>query len=379
MNLKIRKQEIGNRKWNFSVTSISIAVLIFLSLIPIFSKAQGIAAYSDYRDAFIVFDRGVFQQLEYMKVRNFKPGGNTLAYVDNTGEFQIYYNGRKYHQLYSTDMFSYFNTNYLVAYKVAQVLYVFEKGKSQVVSYYCNEYYVGDSIMAYYDETSYNLGVYYNGVNMPIESSLLSSPKTVRVGSNVLAYVNQSGYFKIFYHGELTQVDETTPVSFESGRDIVAYVDGYQKYFHLFYKGQLAQVDVNLPESYKVGFGNMAYIDYDGNFRVFSNGATRRLISQRPDFFEVKGNMIIYGYNSEFRAFSNGESHLIDDIMPKEYKLSNDGVAYLDINGILKFYYKGTVNLISHEAVTKYFIYNDVVLYLLGTNTWKVWWNGTSY
>ena len=168
-------------------------------------------------------------------------------------------------------------------------------------------------------------------------------------------------------------------VSFEAGRDIVAYVDGYQKYFHLFYKGQIAQVDVNVPESYKVGFGNMAYIDYDGNFRVFSNGSTRRLISQRPDFYEVKGNMIVYGYNSEFRSFANGESVLIDDIMPKEYKLSNDGVAYLDVNGMLKFYYQGKVTLISHETPAKYFIYNDVVLYLLGTNTWKVWWNGNNY
>jgi hypothetical protein len=366
-------------KWNF-VIAVSIASLCFTALSHSEAQAQGgIAAFNDYKDAFIVFDRGSFQQLDHMKVRSFKPGGTTLAYVDNSGEFQIYYNGKKYHQLYSTDMFSYFNTNYLVAYKVAQVLYVFEKGKSQIVSYYCNDYYLGDSILAYYDETEYNLGIYYKGSKMPIESSLLSAPKTVRVGSNLVAYVNQSGYFKIYYNGELKDVDNTTPVSFESGRDIVAYVDGYQKYFHLFYKGQLAQVDVNLPESYKVGFGNMAYIDYDVNFRVFSNGATRRLISQRPDFYEVKGNMIIYGYNSEFRAFANGESQLIDDIMPKEYKLSNDGVAYLDINGMLKFYYQGKTNMVSHETPTKYFIYNDVVLYLLGTNTWKVWWNGTNY
>src|SRR6188768_2796720 len=136
--MKIEKLKLG----------IGILFLVNLILfIPTFLNAQGIAAYNDYRDAFIVFDKGTFQQLDHLKVRSFKPGGNTLAYVDNSGEFQIYYNGKKYHQLYSTDMFSYFNTNYLVAYKVAQVLYVFEKGKSQVVSYYCNEYYVGDSIM----------------------------------------------------------------------------------------------------------------------------------------------------------------------------------------------------------------------------------------
>lgn len=373
------KIEIGNCRINVWHSFISIAFLGLLSLAPHYSRAQGIAAFNDYRDAFIVFDKGTFQQLDHLKVRSFKPGGNTLAYVDNSGEFQIYYNGRKYHQLYSTDMFNYFNSNYLVAYKVAQVLYVFEKGKSQILSYYCNDFFVGDSLIAYYDETNYNLGVYYNGANTPIESSLLSGPKSVRVGSNVLAFVNQSGYFKIYYHGQMTDVDVTTPVSFDAGRDIAAYVDGYQKYFHIFYKGQLAQVDVNVPESYKIGFGVMAYVDYDGNFRVFSNGATRRLISQRPEAYDVMGNMIIYVYNSEFRSFENGESHLIEDIKPQDYKLSNDGVAFRDVNGMLKFYYQGKVNLVSSETPTKYFIYNDVVLYLLGTNTWKVWWNGTSY
>src|SRR5690349_1543797 len=119
MNLRIFTKNISSL--------IVIAVFMIVSLIPVHSMSQGIAAYNDYRDAFIVFDRGTFQQLDHLKVRSFKPGGNTLAYVDNSGEFQIYYNGKKYHQLYSTDMFSYFNTNYLVAYKVAQVLYVFEK------------------------------------------------------------------------------------------------------------------------------------------------------------------------------------------------------------------------------------------------------------
>ena len=256
---------------------------------------------------------------------------------------------------------------------------MFDKGKTEKVSFFCNQFFVGDSIIAYYDDSNYNLGVFYNGSNETVESSLLASPQTVKAGSNVLAYVNQSGYFKVYYHGEVTDVDVSTPVSFEAGRDIVAFVDGYQKYFHLFYKGQTAQVDVNAPESYKVGFGIMAYVDYDGNFRVFNNGATRRLISQKPDFYDVKGNMIVYGYNSEFRTFADGESKLIDDIMPKEYKLSTDGVAYIDVDGVLKFYNHGKLYVVSHETVNKYFVNNEVVWYMVGTNTWKVFYNGANY
>jgi len=341
--------------------------------------SQGIAAYTDYRKAFQVFDRGIFQQLEYLPVKSFQAGGNSLAYVDGTGEFQIYYNGKKYHQLYATEQFSYYTSNYLTAYKVGTVLYVFENGKTQKISFFCNQFFVGDSLVAYYDDSNYNLGVYYNGSNAPVESSLLASPQTVRAGSNILAYVNQSGYFKVFYHGEVIDVDVNTPVSFDVGRDVVAFVDGYDKYFHLFYKGQTAQVDNNIPQSYKIGFGIMAYVDYDGNFRIFNNGATRRLLSQKPDFYDVKGNMIVYGYNSEFRTFENGESKLIDDIMPKEYQLSTDGVAYVDVDGVLKFYNHGKLYVVSHETVSKYYVNNEVVWYLVGTNTWKVFYNGVNY
>jgi hypothetical protein len=365
---------------NFPISYISIAIFLFLFTAGFtFNAYPQIAAYTDYRGAFQVFDRGVFQQAEYLPVKSFQAGGNSVAYVDNTGEFRIYYNGRKYHQLYATDQFSYYLSNYLTAYKVGTVLYVFEKGKSQKVSYYCSQFYVGDSLVAYYDDSNYNLGVYYNGSNGPVESSLLASPQNVKAGSNILAYVNQSGYFKLFYHGEVIDIDVTTPMSFEAGRDIVAYVDGYQKYFHLFYKGQSAQVDVNPPESYKVGYGVMAYVDYDGNFRVFNNGATRRLLSQKPDFFDVKGNMIVYAYNGEFRTFADGESKLIDDILPKEYKLSNDGVAYVDLVGKLKFYTSGKMHTVSHETVNEYYVNNDVVWYVVGTNTWKVWYNGANY
>ncbi len=361
---------------NFHLTWIAFILFVLLSQT---SFSQGTAAYTDYRGAFQVFDRGIYQQLEYLPVKSFKAGGNSVAYIDNTGEFQIYYNGRKYHQLYASDLFSYYSSNYLTAYNVGSVLYVFENGKSQKVSFYCKQFYVGDSLVAYFDDSNYNLGVYYNGSNNTIESSLLNQPQSVKLGSNTVAYINQSGYFKVYYHGEVIDVESTTPISFEAGRDIVAYVDSYQNYFHLFYKGQTAQVDIHAPESFKVGYGVMAYIDYDGNFRVFSNGNTRKLQSQRPDFYDVNGNIIVYGYNSEFRAFYNNESVLIDDIVPKDYKLSTDGVAYLDIDGVLKFFNHGKLAVVSHETVSKYYVNNEVVWYMVGTNTWKVFYNGNTY
>src|SRR5438445_13859871 len=84
-----------------------------------------IAAYTDFRGYFHVFDNGVFHQLEYLPVKSFKVGGNAVAYVDNTNELQIYYNGEKYHQVYASYLTYYVNEN-VVAYTVGGMAYVFE-------------------------------------------------------------------------------------------------------------------------------------------------------------------------------------------------------------------------------------------------------------
>jgi hypothetical protein len=168
-------------------------------------------------------------------------------------------------------------------------------------------------------------------------------------------------------------------LAFAAGQDVVAFVDGYNRYFNLFYRGETAQVDVNQPDSFKVGFGVMAYVDYQKNFRVFSNGASRRLLGNAPDFFEVEGNMVVYANNSEFRAFYNGESLLISDVIPRDFRMGVDGVAFLDTGGALKFFYKGKLYNVTTETINAYYVNGGLVWYQVGVNTWKVFYNGQNY
>jgi hypothetical protein len=342
------------------------------------SSSQNLAAYSDYRSYFNVFDNGVFQQLEYLPVKSFKVGAGGVPYIDNTNEFRIYYKGSKFHQTYASDL-TYFTSDYLIAYKVGDVLSVFEKGTTKKLTFYCSQFYLDDSLVVYFDDSNYNLSVYYNGSVTELESSMLELPRSIRTGSNIVAYVNQSDYFNIFYKGDVFEIQNSAPLQFQAARDIVAYVDGYTRYFQLFYKGEVAQVDLNAPESFKLGFGIMAYIDYEGSFRVFNNGATRKLISNRPDMYAVKGNIIVYTFNNEFRIFQNGESKLVDDTTPTDYKLGNNGVAYINTSNQLKYYSKGKSYVVSFEPVSKYYINNDVIWYQVGVNTWKVFFNGQTY
>lgn len=340
--------------------------------------AQNLAAYADYRGYFQAFDNGVFRQLEYLPVKSFKVGGVAIAYVDNTNEFRIFADEQKFDQTNAGDL-TYFTTDYLVAFRVGKVLSVFEKQRTKVLSYYCSLYSINDSLVSYFDDSNYNFSVYYNGDVIDLESSMIEPPKKIKTGSNTVAYVDQSKFFKIFYQGKTYTIDDVPPVEFDSGRDIVAYVDDYNHYFHLFYKGDTARIETFAPDSFQVGFGIMAYTDNLGNFRIFNNGATRRLLTFRPDFYKVKGNTIVYGYNGNFNVFYKGEIYTLESYVPANFQVSNDGVAYLDESGRLKLFMNGKQSTVSYEIIKKFVLNGNVITYEVGTNTTTFYWNGKNY
>lgn len=342
------------------------------------AHAQNLSAYTDYRNYFYVFDNGEYRQLEYLPVKSFKTGGAGIAYVDNTNEFRIYADEQKFDQTYAGNL-TYFTSDYLIAYRVGKVLSVFDNQHTKNLSYYCSLYSLNDSLLGFFDESKYTFSVYYQGNIMELESSLIEPPKSIKTGSNTMAYIDQSNFFKIFYRGKTVVMDNVKPVAYEAGRDVVAYIDDYNHQFHLFYKGDTATVEIFSPDSFKVGFGILAYIDNLGNFRVFYEGATRRLLSFRPDFFKIKGNMVVYGFNNNFNVFYKGEVYTIENYIPSNMQIGNDGVAYIDESGRLKLFMEGIGYNVSYEIINTYELYGYILTYHVGVNTTRFFWNGRNY
>lgn len=361
-----------------STSFIIKAIVSFFFLATTSVSSQNLTAYTDYRGYLQSFDNGVFRQLEYLPVKSYKTGGSSIAYIDTKNDFKIYYQGQVYPQVNAAD-FSYFMTDYLVAYKVGSVLYVFDNGVRKTLSYYNSIVTVNDSVMAYFDDSNYNLSVYYNGKVATLESSLLDKPKSIKTGSNTVAWVNQSNFFTIFYKGQLHNLGNIPPLEYEAGRDIVAYVDDYDRHFHLFYKGDTALVEEYAPDSFKVGYGIMAYVDNLGNFRVFENGATKRLLSDRPDFFYVQGNVVVYAYNRMFNIYYRGEITTLENFTPFNFQLGINGIAWLDESGRLKIFDSGTIYTASYEVINRFTLTGNVLKYEVGTNTVNVFFKGKNY
>jgi hypothetical protein len=325
-----------------------------------------------------VFDRGEFRQVDYLPVKSFKVGGAGVAYIDNTNEFRIYSDEQKFDITYGGTL-SYLATDYLIVYRVGNVLSVFEKQRPQNLSYYCSIYAVSDSLVGFFDESNYNFSVFYDGHVVELESSMIEPPKSIKTGSNTIAYVNQSGFFKTFYRNRIYTLDNIAPVAFQAGGDLVAYIDNYDQNFHLFYKGDTARLETFAPDSFKVGIGTMAYIDNLGNFRVFYDGASRRLLSYRPDMFQVKGYTVLYEYNNTFNVFYKGEVFQLEDYIPANFQLTNDGIAYLDVSGRLKLFMHGKTYTVTNEIINAYQLTGNVLSYSVGTNTTNIFWNGKNY
>ena len=83
--------------------------------------------------------------------------------------------------------------------------------------------------------------------------------------------------------------------------------------------------------------------------------------------------------NRELYIFQNNESKLVSDVLPTDYKLGNNGIAYIDYDNHLKYFSKGKSYVVSYEPVAEYNINNDVIWYKVGVNTWKVFMNGNTY
>ena len=351
------------------------ALVVFIIGFTFHSSAQNIAAYTDYRGYLNVFDNGQYRQLEYLPVSSYKYGGSGVAYVDNKNDFRVYANGQTISMLNAAD-FSYYVTDNLIAFKVGAVLYAFDRGEKKTLCYYTTIMTVNDSVLAYFDDSRSSLFIYYNGKEAELEESLLDKPKSIKTGSNTVAWVSQSNYFNVFYHGQVKMLDNLAPKTYEAGRDLVAYVDDYEGRFHLFYKGDTAMVEPFAPDSFKVGFGIMAYVDQLGNFRSFYNGATQRLLSNRPDFFQVKGNTIVYAYNNNFNVFYNGKVTTLQTSYPRSFEVGNDGVAWIDDSGRLNLFQNGQTYVVSYEIINKYHLNGNVLKYEVGTNTVGIFYDG---
>ncbi len=358
--------------------------VMILMILPLFWNAvdsQHMAAYLDYRDRFMVFDRGVTKEIENYKVSSFQVGGNCIGYLSYGNDLKVYHKG-SVRTLEHSPPTKYTVTDYLMGYSMYSILKVFDDGDVKTLCQHTNGYIVEDSMIVFYDEVQQMLKVYQNGEISVLEDGLLQWPiKSYSSGDNILAYVTEfDNKFKIYYHGEELIVDENVRETvYKAGRDIVGYMNLVTNAFMVFYKGKYFDLEAFAPRSFQMGDEMMAYINDQGDFKLFENGELVTISTFEPEFYMLTDSTLVFVEDGFLKTWCNGRVYEVERYIPPVYKVSERTIAYIDINKRIKAFSQCQPLDISYEMVNSLDMIRNLIIYNIGINTVKIWYNGKVY
>jgi hypothetical protein len=354
---------------------ILILATIFLQ---IQAFAQDLAAFHDYRKHFIIFDAGKIKDVEHLPVLSFQIGGICIPYISNSSQLKVYYKG-EVRTLVEDFSSKYIATRYLLVYSLYEQLYVFDNGKTTLLSSHVKNYAIGDSLVAFYNENTHSSHVYYQGKILDLEKSLVGSPiKGFRAGENIFAYFNDNTkYFKIFYNGELQNILKSNiELVYEAGRNIIAYIDNSKNSFHAFYKGQVQDLEDYKPKSFQVGNDIMAYVNNTGEFFALIDGEKKLLSSFEPDIYKVKDDLIVFSEQGYFKVFYNGEIIELENYVPKDFKMNESTIAFIGLDGWLKAFTNGKYITVTNDLITSFVVAYNLIYVNTTVNTVKIFYKG---
>lgn len=344
-------------------------------------KAQYLAAFLDHRDHFWVFEAGTFTEIEYLEIQDFEVGGILVAYKDNGSKLKVYRNG-SVEELLIGDPIEFEATDYLLGYSMYEQLHVYDNGDTKLLSTQASGYVVQDSLIGWYNRIDQTIQIYYDQRVYTIEDGLIYDPlKTFKTGDNTAAYIhNSTQEFKLFYQGEIIVLDDYAEnLHYETGRDIVAYIDVPDQTFNVFYKGETLELETFQPKSFKTGDEMLVYVDNLGKLKYFANGETITVSNYEPAFYEVRDKVFVFEEQGFLKTYCNGSVHTIERYVPRSYILDFNTIAYLDESQFVKAFQHCEPVTISYKKVTEIDLVRDLIIYGLGINETKIYWNGMTY
>jgi hypothetical protein len=354
------------------------SILTFLLVFQIAGFSQQLAAFNDHLRHFWVFDGGNFTQLEHLEIQEFQVGGILVAYIDNGDNLKVYQNGTV-ETLMTGAPIKFTATDYLLGFSIYQQLNVYENGKNKILSTQCGGYIVMDSLIVWYDQIIQSINVYYGGKTFTIESGLLFDPvKEFKLSSNMAIYYQSfQNQLKLFYGGEIYILDDyVEDAVFEAGRDIAAFIDIPDQTFKVFYRGEIIELEAFMPRSFMAGNESIAYVDNLGKLKYFVNGELIEISNYEPGFYELTDNVLVFEEQGSFKTVCNGQPYVIERYIPSLYRMDNNTIIYYDQNQFLKGFYACEPIILSYEKVKEINVIRDLVIFVTGVHNTNIYFLG---
>jgi hypothetical protein len=355
--------------------------VLFL-LVPYLARTQDVSGFLDYRDHFFVFDAGAFTELEPLAPRAFASGAGLLMYASSNGDLKVYKNGKVTTIDQNISTIPTITDNY-IGYATAGVLKLYHHDSLHVLSRRVGTFLVEDSVAAFYDEVQRTLSIHYRGATIQAEDALLENPvQRWSAGDNTIAWVSKMTHeLYVFYRGEVWTLGSLiTDIPLTAGLDMVAFQDPSDKGLKVFYKGEVIDLEPVMPEAIHMGKGLFAYIDRSGALKVFQNGKVHTALDFTPDEYYVKDSLVVMRDKNQCRIFRDGVTQTALPYWPALWAARWSTFAYLDANGTLGVWSNGTASTVmQREPVRRILLDRGLITITLTNNATRVWWNGQVY
>lgn len=299
--------------------------------------------YTDNRNTLKMYFKGEISTLEVNSPSRFE-SLDYLSVYSIGGIVRIVENGKI--STISTNSIQYQAEDSIVTFYDAnrELLAVFYKGRIQMLEdglagkpY--NNFRTGDNLVAYVSSRTQDLKVFYKGQKQVIESFI--SGGSFKTGRDIVAFVNQADLkLKVFYRGEIFLVEEFQPESWQMGDGLMAYVDNTGS-FKLFIDGETVDIASFAPDFYRV-VNRMVIYGEQGYFKVWYNHRSYTLETYIPNDWKAEWNTIVYrDLNRNIKIFSKGENKVLTYDLAEDIELYRDVVVMNRGMNNHNVYYKG--------------------------------------
>jgi len=225
-------------------------------------KDSLIAFYDSDKESLRIYYKGIVSDIESgllgKPVDKISVGENTVAYISSlTNDFKIWYNGSV------TSIIS----------NIGDIPFM-----------------AGRDIVVYINKLDNTFHAYYKGNDYVLENFV---PISYKLGDGFVAYVSNTGDFKVFYDGQVSTLMSYVPTKYIVSDNLLFYDDG--NYFRAFWKGQTVELETFIPDVFSVDWNSLVYLDNTNRVWLFSDGEKKYLLNDLITYIKNYRDLIIMG------------------------------------------------------------------------------------
>lgn len=227
---------------------------------------DSIVGFRDNTGALYAFRHGSFERLELFPVDSLKAGDNILTYVDQNGFFKAYWNGKSGRLDNQPPLQSAAGGNIAAWIDPFGRLKIFYRGEilEPEQGFQPVKIYAGRNFVAWMDDRGEHFA-WYGGRTTRL---LTDFPVLWGVADHLCWFADRSGYFRVFYEGQIHTLESFTPAGVLAENRVLVYteLDGRLK---AFYRGESIHISNNIARDFSLCGDLVSWTERPFDFRFY--------------------------------------------------------------------------------------------------------------